>query len=126
MTAVLQTHRSSLYLIFSPKCIPLAEVAQYFLSGKNPELLQLGVSNNLLEATPTLIVPKGIYSDSKQILKGKPTILRFFSRIGEQSLDISQLQGANQVMDQIRCANPNDQNLLNQLNPKQYLVGSKL
>lgn len=56
----LQTHRKTLYLTFSPKCLPFAEVAQFYLAGKTD--LEIGVDHNLLSMHPTLFIPKGHYS----------------------------------------------------------------
>ena len=59
MSSSIEVHRSNLYLKFSPQCLPYAEVAQFYLTQKPRENLVLGCDSNLLEATPSLIVPKG-------------------------------------------------------------------
>jgi arginyl-tRNA synthetase len=123
LMASLQSHRSTLYLLFSPKCLPYAEVAQFYLSGKNPETLRLGISSNLLMTQPTLIIPKGIYSDQKQVLMGKPSILRFFNRLGQNGLASPQV---NTIVDQLRNAPLNDSAILSKLDSKSFLDGDVL
>jgi arginyl-tRNA synthetase len=127
-------HKSNLYLTFSPKCIPWAEVAQFYLSCPNHDNLHLGVDFNLLLKEPTLIVPKGkafiyagAYSDSKQTLKGKSSILRYFARLNQSNICLKANSLIEEFLDKIRTAQVSDNKILDLINPKsEFLVGEKI
>ncbi|KAJ3287745.1 hypothetical protein HK104_008471 [Borealophlyctis nickersoniae] len=78
-----ETHKTSLYLSFSPLCLPYAEVATYYLAApsKDGQTLRLGLSQDLLSKQPTLVVPAGPFSAVKTTLTGKSSIVRFLARV---------------------------------------------
>ncbi|KAL5031979.1 hypothetical protein BDV3_000386 [Batrachochytrium dendrobatidis] len=79
----LANHQSTLYLLFSPKCRPYAELAAYHLAAKSTAavpLIRVGLDRNLLAQTSTLIIPKGPFASNKTTITGKCSILRYFAR----------------------------------------------
>ncbi|KAJ3044206.1 Arginyl-tRNA synthetase [Rhizophlyctis rosea] len=76
-------HANTLYLSFSPVCLPYAEVASYNLataSDSAKPTLRLGLSQDLLAQHPSLVIPAGPLATDKVKLEGKSTITRYFSR----------------------------------------------
>ena len=72
-------HKSSLYLVFSPHCLPYAELATWYHS-KNTAHLAVGLDSNLLATQPSLIIPKGPLAPQRTVLTGKASIARYFAR----------------------------------------------
>ncbi|KAJ3057106.1 Arginyl-tRNA synthetase [Rhizophlyctis rosea] len=76
-------HANTLYLSFSPVCLPYAEVATYNLATSTQQskpTLRLGLAQDLLSLHPTLVVPAGPLTTDKVKLVGKSSITRFFAR----------------------------------------------
>lgn len=120
-----QQHRNTLFLSFSPKCIPYAEIAAFHLS-KTQANLKLGIQSNLLSTQPQLIIPKGKFSNQKITLTGKSSILRYFARLGGD-LYPSSTKERLAIDDWLDSARNHDK-VLQKLskNSSKYLVGSKL
>lgn len=74
-----QKHKSTLFLLFSPKCKPFAELAAWNLS-KSQYALKIGINPDLLETESSLIIPQGDIADCRTVLRGKVAIARFFAR----------------------------------------------
>ncbi|KAI8927813.1 hypothetical protein BC831DRAFT_451163 [Entophlyctis helioformis] len=87
-------HQSTLYLSFSPKAAPYAELAAFRIaslaaSGSARPLprpcprhsLRLGLDSNLLAPHAVLTVPKGPFAPAKTTIVGKASIVRFFARV---------------------------------------------
>ncbi|KAJ3328294.1 hypothetical protein HDU76_010209 [Blyttiomyces sp. JEL0837] len=88
MASSLTTHKSTVYLTFSPKCPPYAEVATYLVASKSGDksshaILKLGLQRDLCSTTPTIIIPPVKFSKDKTFLNGKSTIARFLSRLSQ-------------------------------------------
>ncbi|KAJ3258178.1 hypothetical protein HK103_003996 [Boothiomyces macroporosus] len=120
-----QQHRNTLFLSFSPKCIPYAEIAAFHLS-KTQANLKLGIQSNLLSTQPQLIIPKGKFSNQKITLTGKSSILRYFARLGGD-LYPSSTKERLAIDDWLDSARNHDK-VLQKLskNSSKYLVGPKL
>jgi arginyl-tRNA synthetase len=73
-------HKSTLYLLFSPRCLPYAELATYYQS-KTPFRLVMGLDHNLLATESRLVINKGPLSDRKTVLVGKFKICNFLNRL---------------------------------------------
>ncbi|KAJ3092046.1 hypothetical protein HK102_011252 [Quaeritorhiza haematococci] len=88
-----------LYLTFSPKCPPYAEVAAYLLalnqqqpsspsksnskgtaSSKTNDILKLGLDLDLASSQANLIIPPGARASTRTVLTGKSSIARYFTR----------------------------------------------
>ena len=93
-------HSSTLYLLFTPHCVPYAELSAYFInkqafssnSAQEFPLIKVGLAHDLTQKEPTLIIPPGNPFGSqgkKSTLKGRLTIGRYFSRIGGLPLSSS-------------------------------------
>lgn len=109
-------HRKTLFLSFSPKCLPLAEVACYRLLNQNLDFLKVGLARNLLNTSPTLAVPKGKYSDANAELNGKPSILRFIAQASPLYPEtISDRLAIDSWLDSLRNAKQNDKIILKRL-----------
>ena len=123
MATSIELHRSSLYLKFSPECLPYAEVAQFYLSTKPRDTLVLGCDSNLLMPSPSLILPKGIYADSKTTLNTKIAILRLFDRIANTSRTVETNYKINETINSFK----EGADWKKILNPKtKYLVGESI
>ena len=59
---IMTAARNQLYLIFSPKSLPIAELIYYSVFLKDTQQLKLGLHRNLLLNQAHLIVTKGIFS----------------------------------------------------------------
>ncbi|KAJ2989276.1 hypothetical protein HDV02_005081, partial [Globomyces sp. JEL0801] len=82
----IEIHRASLYLTFSPHCLPYAEVAAFLSNNYSGARLNLGIDSNLLSVHPTLTIPKGKLAGETIVLTGKPSILRYLARLANPSL----------------------------------------
>ncbi|KAJ3374006.1 hypothetical protein HDU91_000062 [Kappamyces sp. JEL0680] len=106
---------NQLYLLFSPKSIPFAELVFYSLHLKDSQSLKLGIHRNLFEPHATLIVPKGIHSATRKTLVGKTSILRFFSRLAAENhkkkTDAFASYKVEECIERLRTAVPNDAKL---------------
>ncbi|KAJ3275869.1 hypothetical protein HDV01_006735 [Terramyces sp. JEL0728] len=120
-----QQHRNTLFLSFSPKCIPYAEIAAFHLS-KSPAILKLGIQSNLLSTQPQLIIPKGNFSSQKITLTGKSSILRYFARLGRDLYPTA--TNERLAVDDWLDSTRNQDNVVQKLskNTLKYLVGTKL
>jgi arginyl-tRNA synthetase len=97
--------------------LPLAELAAFRLS-KSKLNLKIGLYSNLLEVSPTLIIPQGNISNIKTILTGKATISRFFARqssalYNEEDLDVK--LSIDSVIDAINLSPDNHQEIINSI-----------
>ena len=132
MTATQQSsHAHTLYLSFTPACIPYAETVCHHLIKVNKPILSLGLAYNQTLKTPTLTIPSGPFSSqgSKSILAGKQTIARYLSRLGAPQLydQASAPDAVQEWMDLVRSANLSEiEKKLEALSPASYLVSDSI
>lgn len=108
-----QDHKSTLFLKFSPQCLPYAELAAYRFSNCTTNL-KIGLDPNLLQPQPSLIIPCGTLSDAKTILTGKSTISRFFARHCPSKLynekELAEKFKVDNIVDAINFSTPETKN----------------
>ncbi|KAH6597830.1 hypothetical protein BASA50_004175 [Batrachochytrium salamandrivorans] len=81
-------HQNTVYLLFSPKSLPYAELAAYKLACNHlladttahPPAIRVGLDRNLLAQQTTLTIPKGPLASAKTTISGKCSIVRYFAR----------------------------------------------
>lgn len=72
-------HKSTLFLVFPPKCAPLAELACWHHCTSKPNI-RIGLDSDLLSTAPKLIIPSGPMAPVRTVLSGKATIARYLAR----------------------------------------------
>jgi hypothetical protein len=106
----LVSHKETLYLTFSPDCLPYAEVAAYLIGKEKTKLsstLKLGLERDIYSKQSSLIVPAGSFAPDRVTLNGKSSILRYLSRQFDASLygslPLSTQQTIDDALDRYRA-----------------------
>eukprot|EP00842_Homolaphlyctis_polyrhiza_P002018 jgi/Hompol1/2817/HPOL_003033-RA len=78
-------HQHTLYLSFTPKSLPYAEIAAFHIATKQAKtskiMLRTGLSSDLLGQHAELNIPKGPLAAAKTTLVGKSAIVRCIARL---------------------------------------------
>ncbi|KAJ3118516.1 hypothetical protein HDU96_000932 [Phlyctochytrium bullatum] len=116
--ASFETHKKSLYLLFSATCPAYAEVATFLLAKgtlkTDDALLKLGLHREVDAPESHLIIPAGVRATNRSTLYGKSAVVRYlvreFSKEGKlyQGLPIESQNAIDQWLDLARNLNKKD------------------
>lgn len=114
--------KDPIYLLFSPRSTPYAEVATYLLANNgSTNGLQLGIGEKYYDPVSSLIIPKSVSNlPTKSHISGKIAISRYFARssktpIYESLSSASHIAHVDDWIDTIRTTNSKNPQSLKQL-----------